>query len=612
MLEGKEKLSVQERNYIEHFWHEICEAGEELRKKELPKLTKEDFYLFQKTGNRLVYEKAYFGRRRFLTVFGILTEFGENAEDVQKLTQVLEEVCQETYWALPAHVDFKNPDKNTIDLFASETAATLAEMAYLFYDKLPQETTIHMLHEVIKRVIEPFAVSTFPYSWWETDKCNWSAVCGGNLGIAVLYLDKIEKQYHADFLRTMTEKLPPNWKETILDRVCQALSCYLDGMEEDGACTEGLGYFSYGMSYFTAFVELYEEAGKTDADIKVHTHFMELPKCEKIACFQQKCFFEKGISLSFSDGSCRESFLPGLTDFLADCYESVEVPDYSLARDFEADACYRWLTNERNIRWILRYAQGDRQKEKDGHVEKAYFLPSAQWMIYQNRDMQGKSIGYACKGGNNDENHNHNDIGSFLCVYDGEMFLTDLGAGEYTKDYFNEGRYGILCNRSLGHNVPLVEGKEQLCGKEHHAERFVWDEKAKKLEISYADAYAPDCLEYLERSIRQEESEIVVTDRFRFTEKGKSITENLITVYEPEIKGDCVLIKGKENDCMIWVQTCQKPVFRIIPKEHSMHDGRKKTVYLIQWDVTAEEAKRMDCVMKISFQCSILQKTNLY
>ena len=56
------------------------------------------------------------------------------------------------------------------------------------------------------------------------------------------------------------ERLPEGWKQAVIDRVCDALHCYLDGMEEDGACTEGLGYFAYGMSYYTAFPQaLYQE-----------------------------------------------------------------------------------------------------------------------------------------------------------------------------------------------------------------------------------------------------------------------------------------------------------------------------------------------------------------
>lgn len=610
MLVGKEKLSMQERAYIERFWTELCDAAEKLREKELPELTEEDFWLFQKTGNRLVYENAYFGRRKFLTVFGILTEFGENHRDAEKLTEVLEEVCREQFWALPAHVDFEKMDRNTIDLFASETAATLAEMAYLFYEKLPQETIVHMLKEVVTRVIEPFVSSDFPYSWWETDKCNWSAVCAGSIGMTVLYLNKIEKTYQPAFLKELLERLSPGWQKNCLKRVCASLTCYLEGMEEDGACTEGLGYFSYGMSYFTAFVELYEEEIKNDKGVIVDTPFLTLPKCERIACFQQKCFFEKGISLSFSDGSSKENFLPGLTTFLAYCYDSVEVPDYRLARFLEADACYRWLTNERNIRWLLRYTRGDTKKEKS--KKKAWFLPSAQWMIYQSQDEQQKSIGYGIKGGHNEENHNHNDIGSFLCVYEGEMLLADLGAGEYTKDYFHEGRYGILCNRSLGHNVPLIGEKEQLPGKEYRAERFVWDDKTEKLTVSYAGAYEKGLIKELERSIQVKNSTITVTDSFSFAENPLKITENLVTMYQPTIEKDFVLIKGKETGCKIYVKADGKSDFRILPKEHSMHDGTKITVYLIQWDLWSNSDKKQVCDIRIDFQCSILQKTNEY
>ena len=42
--------------------------------------------------------------------------------------------------------------------------------------------------------------------------------------------------------------------------------------------------------------------------------------------------------------------------------------------------------------------------------------------------------------------------------------LTDLGAGEYTKEYFHDGRYRILCNNSFGHSVPVIDGEGQKEG----------------------------------------------------------------------------------------------------------------------------------------------------
>ena len=70
----------------------------------------------------------------------------------------------------------------------------------------------------------------------------------------------------------------------------------------------------------------------------------------------------------------------------------------------------------------------------------------------------------AVKGGTNQEPHNHNDVGSFFYVLGSDMLLEDLGAGEYTADYFGEKRYHIFCNSSFSHNVPILCGMGQYAG----------------------------------------------------------------------------------------------------------------------------------------------------
>ncbi len=560
-------VTKQEAAYLESFRGELEAAAEELRTKKLPELREEDFLLFQRTGNRLVYENAYFGRRKYLTVFGILAEFGKRREDVEMLSSVIDAVCEEKYWALPAHVNAAEPDVNTVDLFAAETAQTLAEMVYLFGDLLPARTAERAREEIRNRVLGPFCSRTYG---WETNKSNWSAVCAGSVGMAAIYMNRMGS-------------FPKAMEEQCIRRVCDALKYYLDGMEEDGACTEGLGYFSYGMSYYAAFAELFceESGGKVN--------LMTQPKCDKIAMFQQKCFFGNGLSLSFSDGSRNEKFLPGLTAFLAHQFPQVKTPDYRVARGLEDDACYRWLTNERNIRWLLRYGG----HEEDGRdLSACDLLPKAQWMIC--RDACGN--GFAAKGGHNDENHNHNDVGSFLCVCNGEMLLADLGAGEYTKDYFGDGRYEILCNRSLGHSVPLINGREQCQGRNYAADSFSWNEEEKMLRISFAGAYPAGLVKELVRSIsfsggRTENVpvKLTVTDRFVPCARTEKITENLITAYLPKTEdmgenhGTAIVIEGEKSLCKIKVS--QTADVRIIPKEHHEHDGSLVTVYLIQWDV---------------------------
>lgn len=585
-------MNEQEKTYLWNFWNDIQQAGDRLRNQEPPKLTEDAFFLFQKNGNRLVYENSYFARRKYLTVFGILSEFGKKKEDIQVLNKIIVSICKERFWALPAHVNFSHLEEKTIDLFAAETAQSLAEILLIMGDRLPGETVALAQEEIINRVLTPFCTSAFPYSWWETDRCNWSAVCAGSIGIAAIAMDRMGK-------------LPTGWKEPCIRRVCNALSCYLDGMEKDGTCTEGLGYFSYGMSYFTAFAELlYQETKGT-------INLMAQPICEKLAAFQEKCYFGHGIALSFSDSDCHERFLPGLTAYLVHCFPDTGIPDYTSARTFEDDPCCRWLTNERTIRWLIQY--GD-QHNKHTHNSACVLLPCAQWMIC--KDQNGN--GFAAKGGHNDENHNHNDIGHFLCAWQGELLLTDLGAGEYTRDYFNEGRYHILCNRSLGHSVPLINDCEQCAGIAYRADDFIWDDEKGTLTISFAGAYPEGCIDRLTRKIRKgctngdagEKNEMVlfVTDTFLSSEQTIKITENLVTPFMPKVVQDNnelrVLIAGEQGTCTITNNTfwhCSRQI-QILPKEHFLHDGTKVTVYLIQWELPVKPHQIIECCMQLYFE----------
>lgn len=115
---------------------EIRDSARELLPKEMPALTEELFGLYETTGNRLKYEEVYFARRKMLAVLGMRAILGleeqweEKQTYIQKLEEVILDICREETWALPAHVNRReNPQwRITVDLFASETAQTLSEL----------------------------------------------------------------------------------------------------------------------------------------------------------------------------------------------------------------------------------------------------------------------------------------------------------------------------------------------------------------------------------------------------------------------------------------------------------------------------------------------------
>lgn len=564
--------------FHEQYKNQIKNLADKMQNEEMPALTEELFALFETTGNRLQYEEVYFARRKFLAVFGIAAYIFKRKEDMVKLDEVLLEICAEECWALPAHVNRReNPDwRNTVDLFASETAQALAEIISLT-DGVSADIKRRVCTEIEQRVLIPFEKIR---QGWECSDHNWNAVCCGSIGSTAMYL----------LAQNEEERL-----ERVLQRICHSLTFYLDGFKEDGACMEGIGYFTYGMTYYVGFAE--QILRYSDGKINL----FENDKVRRIAQFQQKMYFSSGQTVSFSDGDAMAKFRMGLTSFLAGKYNTVEIPDEAFACDFETDPCYRFMGLLRDVIWTTdgnaqrrEYVPDKQQKSSFCHV-----LPHAQWCVCESKS----GIGFAIKGGNNGEPHNHNDVGSFLYIANGEQLICDLGAGEYTADYFGPGRYGILCNSSEGHNVPVIGGNYQKDGAQHGASQFEAD-RAGITVIEFSGAYEEGALHSLTRktAFSYEDGSLVVEDRFAFREgEAKSFTENLVTKGIVTLMENAAIIRGQNGSCKVQIKN--KAVnLKVVEKEHFNHEGEKETVRLIQWDVR-EERNEHGGISKYIIRC---------
>ena len=458
----KEKIE----KYLVEYEQEFINAGKVLDNEEMPKLTEELFSQFERTGNRIAYENVYFKRRKFLSVYAILAMLYKKDSDIKRLEEVIMNICDEECWALPAHVN-RNDDnwQLTIDLFASETAFSLAEIINILEKHLDEGVRARAREEVFRRVLNPFMAGPNPYSWWEHSNMNWCAVCCGSIGAAAIWLMQNER-----------EKLT-----MLVKRLSKSIMNYVDGFGSDGACLEGIGYYTYGMSFFLVFADLaYKYTGG-------QINLFKIEKLKKIASFQQKCFLPGNISLNFSDSVNEDKYRIGLTSYLARRFEDVKFPDISLVAGLEADNCYRYAVLSRDFLWTKSYRENVRGNRITGvvydHREWHTVLNDAQWSICTSRN----NGVMAAKGGRNDEPHNHNDVGSLIYAYDGEVVLTDLGAGEYTKGYFGETRYESLCCRSLGHSVPIIDGREQMEGSEYKALSFEANEEGETI-IEFAES----------------------------------------------------------------------------------------------------------------------------
>lgn len=567
------------KNYAEHYENEVRDISNQLRDEMMPELSRELFDEYEITGNRLRYEEGYFKRREFLSTFGLASVIWHKKEDIEKLEYVIKGICSEECWALSAHVKrLENPNwRMTIDLTASETGHTLAHLYTLLKDELSEETKECIRKEVFRRILTPFMSAKAPAYWWEDATNNWNAVCCGNIGSTAIYL---------------LEDGPE--KDAFLERIRYDIETYyLAGFGDDGVCEEGLGYWVYGFMNMVVFAmdqRLYDP----DHDM------MALKKVEKIAHFQEMCYFSHGRTISFSDGSSNGEYPMGLTCCLANLYKDIRFPDPIYARGFSKDRCWNWNELYTGWYWTKNYLEDVEKKiveePKPILEEGTDFLKDAQWCIFRGRD----NTALVAKGGNNDEPHNHNDVGSFLYLADGEALLEDLGSGEYTKKYFSDERYEIFCTRGKGHNMPIIGGVDQKAGSKYRADAFERKDENTIL-ISFAKAYDVAGVDTVlrEMSFEKETGSFTVSDHV-VCDAGVTVFENLVTRYPVTVHTgqdhkNKVVIHGERHKLVIEFGEAARDVL-VIKEPHVNHEAQDELINRISWEVLHNE-QNADCKM---------------
>ncbi|AIQ35129.1 hypothetical protein R50345_11240 [Paenibacillus sp. FSL R5-0345] len=545
---------------------DICEIRAEAQRLDgqpIPELTDTLFSIYARTGSRLEYERVYFERRRRLNTYVFMTLLEpDNVRLLENLENTLWSICEEYTWCLPAHLPSDHNAENIdqfIDLFSSETAFTLSEISLLLGERLPQLLRFRIRHEVERRIFRPF-IECGPYEW-ETARHNWSAVCAGSIGAAaLLMLDD------------------PAALMDILLKTERSMSYYLEGFGDDGACLEGLSYWNYGFGYFTYYSDLLRVRSEGKVD------WFATDKVRSIAQFQQKIFIGGNFVANFSDSEPQIHIHMGLSHYLADTYPEVECPPPVLRAPYAKDHCSRWAPAFRNLIWRRT---GDEKQDQDWGAA-SYYLPDAGWLVSRYRS-GGSSFGFAAKGGHNAEPHNHNDLGQFILLGEGEIYAADLGSGEYTSEYFGAGRYQYDCNGSQGHSVPIISGQYQQAGKEHSATVLyastapVRDE----LTLELSQAYEVEELQSLIRSIvwyKERRPRLELTDEYRFNGKLVGWTERFVTWCRPKIlRTGVVLLPGTDVGGVEVIYDAQIVEPEITAREYRDHFGRETAWYTLDF-----------------------------
>ena len=152
------------------------------------------------------------------------------------------------------------------------------------------------------------------------------------------------------------------------------------------------------------------------------------------------------------------------------------------------------------------------------------------------RDREGSFSGFffGAKGGFNAESHNHNDAGSCLMYYDGKPCLIDLGREEYVAKTFGPRRYEIWTMQSGYHNLPVINGSDQMQGENYKAvnSRFTANSKSATFTVEIAGAYPEDARvkSWIRTYTLNRGRNFIINDKYELSEvTGASTSSNLIT-----------------------------------------------------------------------------------
>jgi hypothetical protein len=180
--------------------------------------------------------------------------------------------------------------------------------------------------------------------------------------------------------------------------------------------------------------------------------------------------------------------------------------------------------------------------EAENALISDFWLPETQ--VAGARDMEGSTEGFffCAKGGHNAESHNHNDLGTCVLYFDSKPCLVDIGRETYTAKTFSSRRYEIWTMQSGYHQLPKINGVDQMQGRNYVAKNSTFSADSKKAVFStdIAAAYPQEAnVKKWVRSYRLDRGKkFTISDNYELNETTGPTSLNFITSNKVVDNGD--------------------------------------------------------------------------
>ena len=320
------------------------------------------------------------------------------------------------------------------------------------FDKVDPEIARRLRHELQVKVLDPY-MNDSSFEWMArgakgTAQNNWNVRCNCNTLMAFMLLE--------------------NDRETLAKAVLESMRSvdqYVNYITHDGACDEGPSYWNTAGAQLYDYVEILKAITGGKVNLLSHPY---LKRAGEYICHS---FIGLDWVVNFADAPARGSSSPFVVyrfgkgvnseimkHFAAALYRKDNTPtSFGIGSDiyriFEAMTIQKELaaTSPEQIR------------------EPFVWYPETEFCYLSDPD----GLFVAAKGGNNNESHNHNDVGTFILYMDNQPVMIDAGVGTYRRQTFDSSRYTIWTMQSNYHNLPMINGVAQKDGADYKASEAV-------------------------------------------------------------------------------------------------------------------------------------------
>ncbi|GAA0474912.1 heparinase [Actinoplanes capillaceus] len=430
-----------------------------------------DFARFYRDGDRDTYEQAVWARHERLARATALAAVTLDPVWLDEVTDGAVLFCEQSTWCWPGHDDMHARHGSVlpvvtdpcVDLGAGEVAADLAWIDHVLGGHLDGHVPglrARIRHEVDRRVLTPFTERR-DWHWLGLDGRvhNWNPWIHSNVLIATLALVD-----------------DPARRQRLIGLITEGLDRFGAALPADGAIDEGVHYWWYGAC---RYLEALEMLGATTAK-------------PGVVAFPHRVHLGGPWYVNHADGPARPSYEQPwhVLHRLARLYGDKEAEAHAAAHRRPGEP----VAHEGPGLGYLLLALTDRDwaavRPGGSPLPRDVWFPSTQVLVARSEAGGSAGLTLAVKGGHNDENHNHNDVGSFIVARDGAPVLVDPGRPTYTAQTFGPHRYEIWTMRSTWHNTPTIRGVEQAAGRAFAAQNVVAGDAS--LTMDLAAAYPRD------------------------------------------------------------------------------------------------------------------------